>query len=141
MHPTKPVSRAKVSIGLFVRGENLDPDNVTARLGAAPTIRQTKGQARVAPDGRQIEAKGGLWARVIDADDVADVDKLLATVASGAVGLGSIADVAEAYFDLFVACESEKGRTDLAFRIDTSTMTAVAAAGLPLRMTFASMPR
>lgn len=141
MSPTRAMSPAKISVGLFVRGENLDPDQLTARLGMSPTIKQTKGEARTAPDGRLVHAKGGLWARVIDADDVAEIDRLLVAVSSGSLATGRIANVTEAYFDVFIASESDEGRADLSFDIGAAALAAIAGSGLPLRMTFALMPR
>ena len=140
MSPTRATTAAKISVGLFVRGEKLDPDHVTARLGVSPTIRQIKGEARTAPDGRQVHAKEGLWARVLDADDVAEIDRLLGAVSSGSLTLGGIMNVTDAYFDVFIASESDAGRADLAFNIDAATLAAIGGTGLPLRMTLAFMP-
>lgn len=140
MSPTRVMSPVKISVGLFVRGENLDPDHVTARLGVSPTIKQIKGETRIAPDGRHVHAKEGLWAKVLDAADVAEIDRLLGAVSSGSLTLGGIANVTDAYFDVFVASESDAGRADLAFNIGATTLAAIGGTGLPLRMTLAFMP-
>lgn len=119
----------------------MDPEDVTAKLGMAPTWSQSKGQPRSAPDGVTILAKFGHWERTLRADDVAKINELLKATSSDALAPGGIPNATEIYSDVFIARESEAGLADLTFDIAATTLAGIAAAGIPLKVTLAVLPK
>ena len=70
----------RARVGLCIIGEDLDPDEVTDLLGAAPTISVRKGERRPVGRGREIAARQGSWRLHADDASPGDLDGRIGTI-------------------------------------------------------------
>ena len=61
-------------ITLRIHGEELDPDQVSALLGCAPTVAERKGVPICSPAGDTRIPKRGRWSLTIDSNDCGESD-------------------------------------------------------------------
>lgn len=54
-------NRMRISLTLSVRGDLLDPDQITTVLGVMPHVSRKKGELRVTGGGKEIVSKTGVW--------------------------------------------------------------------------------
>jgi hypothetical protein len=93
-----------ISCGVLLRGDMLDPSEVTALLGIEPTHAGRKGDTARTSAGTERTLKTGYWRFSVDADDVRfepAIGHALATFDHVDINLGSIAGVTDAFFDVF----------------------------------------
>ena len=116
-----------IQVGLYVRGETLDPERVSSELGIAPTDSQYKGKRSATSTERLVVAKLGVWSLVVESDTglLSDqLDILLARMPMGDISapIYKIPGVEEAYIDIFVdrignerteGCQFELSRQNL----------------------------
>lgn len=137
-------SRDKVRVTLYVRGQKLDPDTVTKLLGADPTWVQRDGDVQKLPSGNQAVSRTGLWEKTISTDggNIEDMLNLLLSEVAPSISLiPTLANVTGAYFDVFVARSIDAaGQPDVLLSLDSKTLAALAAAGIPIQMTIAAVP-
>lgn len=128
---------AAINATLYIHGENLDPADATAVLGLEPTRTLIKGQVSTWRDGLSRRVWGhGMWARGFNAEDCADIGALLQRIAQQAEKHGAIPNATHARFDLFICGTTDsEGSMDLEFEIQPEALAALAAAGLPLKVT------
>ena len=128
----------KVIAAAYIKGAKLNPSEVTAAVGVAPTSSQTRGEARRISAGATISAKTGLWALIVERDgmEVSAVLTELLNALGPQSGLSNLPDVEEAYFDIFVAALSnEDGEGTCEFGLVPSQSAALATYGLPVKFT------
>lgn len=134
----------KVTVGLYVRGDGLNPDSVSNVLGIEPSWSQEKGERKVTSTGREVIAKTGVWALVVAADssELADhIGVLISKIGMKGQHISSILGVDDAYVDVFVAALSDTyGEASCAFELNVKVLAALKDMGLPLRLTVTSGP-
>lgn len=141
MHPSEHSQESKISVGLYIYGDSLDPNTATRALGVSPTIQRVKGETITSPNGEQICAKTGLWAKVLHAETADQIEGLLSTIACYATKVGLLPNATHMSFDLYVGRDTgASGIACLDFDISAETLAALATAALPLRITFAAGP-
>jgi len=99
----KPVEFA-ISCGIYLRGEDLDPDVITATLGIEPTSATKRGDVRHTSSGRQIVARLGLWKYIVYADAAKfepTFEEVLSIFSAVKIDLKSLPGVTDAVFDIF----------------------------------------
>lgn len=131
----------KLIVALYLRGEHLDPDLVTQRVGIEPSKMHKKGDTHVTSTGHKVTAKHGLWALVIEVDSLSLDDHLLRLEGSLPPDLSpsSIGGVEDAYFDVFVAMTSDAdGDAECELEVSPKLLALLASFGLPVRITVTS---
>lgn len=131
-------SDKKVIASLYLKGDDLDPAEITKVLRLMPTVSQTRGEVHRTLSGREFVTQTGLWGLVIDRDpaEVTDVVMELLANLSGQSTLGDLPNVQEAYFDIFVAGSLDEGSEGTCeMELTAAQMMALAQYGLPVRFT------
>ncbi|WP_083459250.1 DUF4279 domain-containing protein [Amantichitinum ursilacus] len=133
-------SDMKVIAALYIKGDRLMPQDVSAALGILPTTSQVRGEARVTSSGTAFTIKTGLWAVVVERDsaDVSAVIYELLEALGPQPGLATLPYVEEVYFDVFVAGVSdEDGDGTCSLELPVWQVNALSTYGLPVRVTVA----
>ena len=93
-----------ISCGVYLRGDDLDPDAVTSRLGIVPTSARRMGELRKTSAGTPIRDRSGLWSRVVHAD-ASEFEPAIAQALSAFDAIGfdlcGLPGVDDAFFDIF----------------------------------------
>ncbi|WP_082055148.1 DUF4279 domain-containing protein [Cupriavidus basilensis] len=134
MSPDEP----KIIVALYLNGEHLDPDSVTREFGVVPSRAQKKGERRVTSSGREVLVKQGSWAWSVELGSTSLDDHLARLIRSFPTGkpLSEIANVEDAYIDVFVALSSNlDGDAKCELDIKPDVLVSLAQLGLPIRMT------
>lgn len=69
---------SEIAASLHVRGDDLDPDEVTRLLGREPDIGKRKGEIRTTPKGGRYRAWTGVWTRAVAYRAPGDLDGQIA---------------------------------------------------------------
>lgn len=133
---------SKITVGLYVRGLDLDPDKVTAALSVEPTIARAKGDVRELPSAQEIVAKEGLWVLREYSEDK-DVGYQLSSVAgkipSARQSLTIVPGIEDVYIDVFIVPIGPEIRGgEYSFELNKDDIEFVARLGLPVRFTVVS---
>jgi hypothetical protein len=75
------VQRSTASLRFI--GDDLVPDEISARLGASPSISACKGGVLVTPKGRETVARSGIWTLKAPADSSGNLDGQLKALFAG----------------------------------------------------------
>ncbi|HZY68566.1 MAG TPA: DUF4279 domain-containing protein [Devosia sp.] len=97
-------ARFAISCAIWLRGEHLEPDLITASLGITPTSTRRKGEVHHTSAGTAITARIGIWkvhVRGDGSDFQPAISALLATFAHVDKGLLTLPGVADAMFDIY----------------------------------------
>ena len=127
----------KLIVAVYLRGEDLDPELVTQSIRIEPSTAQKRGDKQVTSTGREFTAKLGVWALVVELDS-SSLDAHLTQLASALpVGsaFASLANVEEAYVDIFIALVSDAdgdARCELA--VSPQSLELLARLGLPVQI-------
>lgn len=132
----------KIIVGLYLRGDDLDPMIVSKRLGIIPSRSQYRGEEKATSTKKKYIAKIGLWA-LIEESDTSDpsrlsvhINHLTSKVNIGESTIYGIDGVQEAYIDVFIAKNSdEDGEGTCEFELSKENITALQTSGLPIRFT------
>jgi hypothetical protein len=126
-----------VTVGLYLLGEQLDPEKISEELGIVPTKARRKGEKRETATGREYISKTGVWSLVLSKDhaEVADVAaNLLTALAHCKKPLKTLTGIQDAYFDVFIAGTADNdGEGSCEFEIDSAQLATLAQHGLPIR--------
>jgi hypothetical protein len=133
------ISEKKVMIGLYLKGHDVDPQKISRSLGVVASRSHRRGETQTTSSGRKLTTKTGFWSWVIDRDpgEISDaLAVLFATFGQGGALLERLPDVQEAYFDVFVAIDSDSDG-DGAFFMELSEcqLKALSSYNLPIRFT------
>jgi len=134
----------KIIVGLYLRGDDLDPVFVSEKLGVSPSRSQYKGERKVTSTNCEYIAKIGMWA-LIEESDTSDtsvlsvhIDQLASKVGMGGITFRDIEGVQEAYVDVFIAADAdEDGEGTYEFQLNGQNVTVLHQLGLPVRFTVA----
>lgn len=128
---------------LYLRGDDLLPDQISSLVGLEPTEAHRKGKTWTTSSNKQVVEKTGAWSwtRSIETEDVAGVfSEFLAALPSG-VQFRALPGVREAYLDVFVANGAdEHGGGESQLILDPQCLNRLASIGLPLQLTFDVVP-
>lgn len=131
----------KIDVSVYLRGDSLDPLVVSALLGIEPSKSQRKGECWRTSSNREVTAKIGVWAIVSGASSSglqAILEEVTTRFRDNRINLSEIADVEEAYVDVFVAIDAEAdGGGTCNFQLSKENVSALDALGLPVQFTVA----
>ncbi|MGO4152054.1 DUF4279 domain-containing protein [Cupriavidus sp. YAF13] len=128
----------KIIVALYLNGEHLDPESVTREIGVGPSRAQKKGERRVTSSGLEFLVKQGSWALSFELGSTSLDDHLARLIQSFPIGkpLSAIANVEDAYIDVFVALSSSlDGDAKCELDIEPDVLVSLAQLGLPIRIT------
>ena len=145
------ISETKMSVGLYLHGDDLNPDDISIILGVSPSGAHRKGDKRNPPvsptTGREyIPYKSGLWSLVLHRDDAEVTDvitELLTNLAKVELSLASLPGVQVAFFDVFIAGIMERykkskhrdNKDTFEFELEHHQLAVLARFGIPIRFT------
>ncbi len=126
-----------IEVSLYLRGDNLDPNIVSKKLGITPTTSHVKGGKRITSTNREYVAKIGLWAISVDSEsrELSDhVSLLVSKIKVDGTLMRSIEGVQEAYIDVFIAKDAdEDGGGTFEFEMSQENISALGRLNLPIR--------
>ena len=133
----------KLQVTLYLRGEDLEPEQVSQLLGLEPTKSQRKGEERFTSTNRKVTAKVGLWA--LEAESKSnDLSVLVNELASkiddrAAVLLPSIPGMQEMFLDVFIAIDADRedGGGTCEFQLSAEDLHSLKRVGVATRFTVA----
>jgi hypothetical protein len=137
-------SKPSYEVALYLKGDNLYPEELTLHLGVEPTRAHKKGEAWLTSTGKKVVEQTGLWAISLrDSGDVSTgIRQLVAKFSGRENSLLDLSNIEEAYFDVFVAREAdEDGGGTSEFDIDATTAAALGKLALPIRLTVVVVPK
>lgn len=97
-----------ISCAIWLRGEHLDPDLITARLGITPTSTRRKGQVHHTSAGTAITAPVGIWKLHVHGDGSdfqPTISTLLSLFSHIDQGLMTLPRVADPLLDIYGAAD------------------------------------
>lgn len=124
---------------LYLRGDDLLPDQISNLVGLEPTEAHRKGKTWTTSSNKQVVEKTGVWSwtRSIETEDVAGVLVEFLAALPSEVQFGTLPGVREAYLDVFIASGTDEyGGGESQLIIDPQCLSRLAALGLPLQLTF-----
>lgn len=129
-------------ISLYVKGDELSPDELTKAIGAAPTRSHFKGHAWSTSSGRQVTEKTGVWVLEMRGDDSESFPELVSRfgerLAGVCAGLETLPGVEVAYLDVLVLKKSDlDGGGTCEFDLDKKSVSILREFGLHVQFTVA----
>lgn len=128
-----------IDFGIFLRGENLDPELVSSMLSLTPSSSQKKGEKRISSSNNEYFTQIGVWeiAATSKSDLLSDhIEELTSKVGMYGTALLDIEGVEEAYADVFIGVEAEEeGEGTCGFELSGENLRALTQLGLPVRFT------
>jgi hypothetical protein len=133
-----------VSVGLYLHGPELDPDQITRILNTRPNHQHRKNDTYVSASGRVVTRKGGLWRILvkIDSPEVNDhlrvlaehLEPLLKVLREQDLSLERLPNVEDAYVDIF---RVETCMWEQAFTLSWENARLLAELRLPIKFAIA----
>lgn len=130
---------------IYLKGDNLDPSELTSMLGTTPTRSHKKGERWQTPTGSEVIERVGLWAITIKSETGLNLSEALESI-SQTLSLhnckpAQLPGIEEAYIDIFIATDSDKaGNGTCRFDLNEETLAAIAKLNLPVRFTVDMSP-
>lgn len=132
-------SDKKVMVGIYLKGHDLDPREITEAIGITPTVAHGRGETQKTSSGHEFVTKTGVWGFVIDEDPAEVVDvvaSLIAALGRQEDSLANLPQVEYAYIDIFVAADSdEDGEGTCEMALTDLQIKALSNYGLPICFT------
>gem|GEM_PF-5634681 len=133
-----------VSVGLYIHGSDLDPDQITHILNTKPNHQHRKNDRHISASGQIVIRKGGLWRILvkIDSPEVNDhlqvlaehVEPLLKVLREQNLSLDKLPNVENAYVDIF---RVETCMWEQEFTLSWENARLLADLRLPIRLSVA----
>ena len=127
------------SVTLYLRGDNMDFEEVTRLLGVEPDKVQRKGDFMVPGHPRSAVYKNNTWrlSEKSETDDVSGTFLRLMSKLSPGTRLCDIAGMTEGLFDVFFVQSVDDGRLgeDIEYDLRPDVLMQIAAHGLPVYFT------
>ena len=133
-------SHSLCRLSVYLKGDDLCPDEITKLVGIEPTEGRRKGEAWITSSNKTVVEKRGLWSWTysVQTDDVAQVLERFLVMFPEGISFGKLPGVTDAYLDIFVANKADEsggGEGDLI--LDPLSLRRLAMLELPLQVTFA----
>lgn len=128
-----------LSVTIYLRGQQLIPEHVSAVLGINPSDSQKKGELHITSTNHHVIRKIGLWSLAAqnESNDVTEqIEELMKKIGQSSVPLNKIEGVDEAYIDIFIAINSNNETVE--FELGEILLKEIARLGLLVRTTLTS---
>lgn len=122
------------AMAIYLHGNDLDPDEVTHRLGISPTDSWRRGDGHRFSSGTEVSRKGGLWTLRLNPDGPGAgvaMTELKSALAGYSGSLLDIPGVEDAYLDVFAIAGVESE----AIEISREIVDILSGLGLRLQIT------
>ena len=130
-----------ITVALYLRGDDLDPELVSRTLGITPSRSQRRGEKQTTSTNKEITTRIGLWAILSESKSRAlsdHVAELITRVGTKRDRLLGIPGVQEAYVDVFMAADADAdGGGTCEFDLSAEQVAFVAGLGTPIKFTIA----
>lgn len=130
-------------VAVYVKGDDLEPSDLTAKLNVEPTQSHRKGDKWLTSTGREVIEKTGLWSLSVDTSsgELSDIIYELGSMLKiDGEPLAHVSGVDEAYLDIFIATDANGGGGECQFHLDEKCILALNKFQLPVRFTIAVVP-
>lgn len=138
------VSRYLYKVAVYVKGDDLDPSELTAKLNIEPSQSHRKGDKWLTSTNREVVEKTGLWSLSVDAGsrELSDIIHELALMLKiGKASMMPISGADEAYLDIFIAADADDtGGGACEFDLNEKCIRSINELRLPVRFTVAIVP-
>ena len=124
------LNRAAVSIRIF--GDDLDPDEITAMLGRAPTGWTRKGDVRTSKSSSRIVERTGSWRVACDDRSPGDLNAQVRELLSGLSDDLDVWSAISRRYDCDVFCGLFMSEGNEGVDLDPKTLSMLGARGLRL---------
>lgn len=132
------VSRTRASLRIF--GDDLDPDEISALLGAPPTLSGKKGEVRVDQRGVEQIATTGRWLLRVASRQPGDLDGQLVELLSPLTPDTAVWRSLVARFKADIFCGLFLKEMNQGFELRPETLEMIGSRGLPLGFDIYSAP-
>jgi len=131
-----------LQLSIYLKGDALDPEKLTAMLGVDATKSHAKGKRWITTAQREVIEKTGLWALVLRGNDDEGLSGLVlrmrASLGNRSVSLDALPGVQEAYLDVLVMVDADDdGGGACEFALNKTSIAYLNAIGLPVQFTVA----
>lgn len=133
----------KLVVALYLRGNHLDPKQVTRLFNVQPSRVQVRGQRSRTSTGHEITADIGLWALIVECQSPSLDDHLkqLVDLLPAQLPLSSVSGLEEAYVDVFAALASDRsGEVTCNLGLSSIVLARLGELGVPMRLTITAGP-
>jgi hypothetical protein len=129
-------------LSIYLKGEALDPSELTELLGAEATKSHEKGKKWFTTSQNEVVEKTGLWALVLQGDSGEDLSglasRMKARLSHRSTSLDALPGVQEAYLDVLVMADADDdGGGTCEFALEKMAIADLNAIGLPIQFTIA----
>jgi hypothetical protein len=128
-----------ISCGLRIKGDALDPDEISAALGIRPTYSHKKGEIVRPERAEPFVRRNGVWSLIVDADGPHVEDALSAALDRlGSIDqdLSRLPNVEAADFDIFATADvAHAGIVECSFVLKTADVQKLAKLHVPVQVT------
>lgn len=128
-------------LALYLKGDELNPENVNTFLGVTASRSHTKGQKSLTKTNKEVIAQTGLW-EFITHDKVSShsfcdhLDYLKSALGNRSTDLTNIKNVQEAFIDVFISISKQEGEAPtFEFEITPQNVADLKEFGLPVQFT------
>jgi hypothetical protein len=126
-------------VAIYLRGDQLDPTDVTQSLGIVPTKSQKKCDRLISSTGKEASRRIGIWCvkaqstSLTLSDHVAELMKLFG---QNKRDLKLLKDVEDAYLDIFLASDQEgDSENSTTLLLHPSEINFISSLGLSIQIT------
>lgn len=135
-------SSSLYTVSVYLKGDTLNPELISEKLGIAPTKSHWKGFSFTTSTQHEVVKSTGLWCLSIDGST--EVSATISTLASNLLrsgcDLSSLPGVEESYVDIFYAERADDlAGAECSFTCDARCLALLAALQLPVHFTVATV--
>jgi hypothetical protein len=136
----------RMFLTLRIRGDHLNPDEVTRILGVSPHASWRKGDRHVTRPNKEVVRRYGVWDWASkDESGALTVDghvaRLRSTFQHAIERLPQLPDVESAWIDLHVVVgDEDEAVSNLSFLMGTEAISTLSGIGLPMEVTVDILP-
>ena len=129
----------EVTFALWLQGDDLDPDDVSRRLGCAPTSAHRKGETHriwPSPPGAPMPPPRvtGTWLLEAVGDSTLQADELIESLLGRFPAAPAFWQPLHRDFTVMLHLAAHTARSGTGFRLDTATLARCTATGAPLHI-------
>lgn len=128
-----------ITTGVYLRGEDLIPSQITSVLGFSPSRSLRRGEFK--PGSVTAVAKTGLWCLLAQTPSLSPREhlrELVQTIGTPPVPLVDLPNVQDAYLDIFIALDREEmPSTAVHWKFTSDEIKQISSYGLAVHVTIA----
>lgn len=130
-----------ISVGIYILGDQLDPEYISEKLNAEPSRREKNGESKISK-GKNITIKKGLWAKEVILKG-RNVEKHLEQLlfffqTVSAIDVLSLDNVSDAHMDIYVGTSVMNKTAQASFLISGKFISELGKLKIPLMITFSA---